>query len=317
MRAVRGMKDNVPPSGSGAKQQAPVRRLPTMKTMRITSLNPGRSIYRATLVVAVLTTALVVLCSLPLGENTMGRDLSRLKRALRAAALPEIGFPQPGWPNPYARVLKILNHDGNDIPAIWRARALSRYAVYLGSITPYGSGNSTWMSRKEAALLRLVVRICPKYANGWVRLALQGTWNAKSGQFLLRAYRADPANPYVEYLRAFEIWQQHSKGHPGLYTGNLGFTSRKWIRAFCYRGLMYLKTRKLRPDAPGIPALGGQSLWVAWIRPALGYYEPQQLAMLDAGRWKPGPCPDPWPPPERKSTTAPAGTRPAKADGGR
>jgi hypothetical protein len=245
--------------------------------------------------------------------------VAKLRAALRQAASKASiwGYPAAGWPNPYARVLAILNREGPHLPPIWRAKALSRYAVYVGGLDAKYVGatpvrDPAQYRAKEKILLHRAVRICPDYANGWVLLALLRRMSATNlhqellmNRYLGRALRADPLNPYANSMRAVEIVEQYGghASHPkaGAFHGDFGFSSPRWVRAFCYRALIYLKYHNPQVEQR---ILSQPNADVDFFRVALKYYEPKQLALLDAGKWEPGPCPDPWPPAMRKPSQA-------------
>jgi hypothetical protein len=235
--------------------------------------------------------------------------VTKLKRALKVAAQRALtpGFPSFGA-DPYLPVLKVLKDEKNRLPAIWQAKALARYAAYLNS--PALSFTSTVteeaLHRRSMAILHRAVVIAPTYTNGWVMLAREAmSEENKAGRaafsiYLLHAYNTDPKNPYVQALRAWEIMVNHGGHniHSGPINGNLGFLTQKWIRAFCFRAMVYLADRNPSTDARVMGQ--GNAVWVSVCRAAVKYYEPKQLTYLEAGKWKPGPCPDPWPPPMHK-----------------
>ncbi len=221
------------------------------------------------------------------------------------------GFPRFG-PNPYAPVLRILHQYGDQLPAVWRARALGQYADFLclpWRISSYPSRSVAAAFRKKGqAILIRAVGVDPGYTNGWISLALISlSQKAKAPnpafpRYLVRAYDTDPLNPYVQGLRAWEICIKYG-GHgisAGPFTGNVGFNSRKWIRSFVYRALMFLKYRHTQTLPKVFGNLGGT--WTGFFRETIKFYAPKQLMKLDAGEWKPGPCPDPWPPPAKLAT---------------
>jgi hypothetical protein len=250
------------------------------------------------------------------GAKAMAQLQVALQRAVQAEVTTAIpGEPVPAafaWKNPYAPVQALLRKDASLLPRIWQARALGREAAYLHSVS-YGCKPTTAkrFRTKARRLLLRAVKIAPGYSNGWVMLAWQriGTvapdWDKTSDAYLLRAYRADPSNPCVEYLRAFAIWRQYgARWEPsGIFKGDLGFKSQKWIRAFCYRALMFFKYQNLHISSIYLPVSAPASVpW--WLSTGLKYYDPQEFAALDAGTWEPGPCPDPWPPAMRKPSQA-------------
>ena len=273
---------------------------------------------------AVLTLAGVFMVARGDGNS----PLAQLKRALEHAEpiAPLSGYPAPPWANPYARVLKVLRTERRQLPKRWQARAWAQYAVYIGELAPQNGRphGHRWYRRREKAILLHAVAICPAYASGWAQLAslywLEAfhaagkpsyrRYRAAFHHYLAAALRASALNPYANALRALDI-DEFSRAS-GPYTGNLHFRPAKWSRAFCYRALVSLRYAKGRSPL-GFARFKGSSATVgglAWsdsyfFRPALKYYEPKQLAELDAGVWKPGPCPDPWPPPEKKAVNAP------------
>ncbi len=272
------------------------------------------------------------------GQGPRNRHLvDQFRSVLRQAAKKSRywGYPLHGWPNPYAKVLILLRRDGSRLPRIWRARALARYATYIGGLGQHYVGKAraliphpgAWYVAKKKLLLRRAVSVCPSYADGWIALALvlqdqhhyagyiKNSHHAFFDLYLKRALRAGPLNAYANSLRALEIinnygghWR-HPPSH--IFHGDFGFSSPQWARAFCYRALVYLKYRRPHTKRGFLASLDG--LDVGFFRVALKYYEPKQLAELDADIWKPGPgpSPDPWPPPEKKAARAPPTTRPA------
>lgn len=243
-----------------------------------------------------------------------------LKQWLFYARQANTGYPLFGK-NPYDRALQILRKDRGEIPPIWRSRALAQYAMFLA--TPGWANYKTTKApkrylEKAKRLLRESLALSPRYVNGWLRLmaveyALHH-WNRMNRQgshCLVVAARLDPDNPLVQEARAWQIVLMPGAVHviPGKPLdppGNLGFVSAKWRRAFCYRALLYLKYHNAKMEWRVEHVSGVAGLF----RAALKFYEPHQLAALEAGKWKPDPAADPWPPkpkPLAKKGTAPAG----------
>jgi hypothetical protein len=250
------------------------------------------------------------------GITPTEKAVTDLKKALAKADfdVPRSGgFPRFGV-NPYAPVLRIVRQYGHRLPAIWRARALGHYADFLClpwrfSSYPNKSVAAAYQKKGEAILIR-AVGIAPGYTNGWISLALVSMSrqnkinNAAFRRYLLRAYDTDPLNPYVQGLRAWDVCRKHG-GHgvsSGTFTGNVGFNSSKWRRVFCYRALMFLRYRQTKT----LPRVFGNltNLWTVFFRETVNFYAPKELAQLDAGKWEPGPCPDPWPPVMRNPSQA-------------
>jgi hypothetical protein len=246
------------------------------------------------------------------------RAVTKLKQALAyAQQTTGDGYPLFGK-NPYRKVLRVLRTYGTKIPPLWRSRALARYASFLLHFGNYSYKSNKVPEKyldKAKALLHEAVKLSPKYAGGWIRLAYLecylrgGSWRHLHS--LRLAARLDPHNPLVQAARAWEIVLMPGAVHviPGKPLdppGNFGFVSAKWRRAFCYRALLYLKYHNERYEF----RVAYVSLDAAVFRSALKFYEPKQLAALEAGKWKPDPAADPWPPkpkPLAKKDTAPAG----------
>ncbi len=242
----------------------------------------------------------------------------KLKQWLAYAAAAGTGYPLFGK-NPYHRALRILRDDRASIPPIWRSRALARYGIFLA--TP-GWANYTGAVPKKyldkaRRLLHESLALSPRYVNGWIRLAYlqDGYRNAGWSHLpsLQEAARLSPDNPLVEAARAWAIWQVHGAPHmkagPVVPPGNMGFLSARWRRAFCYRALMYLKYHNAKMEFRVVHFYGSAPVF----RDALKFYEPRQLAALKAGRWKPDPAADPWPPPATQPAKKTAATRRAKS----
>ena len=238
--------------------------------------------------------------------------VAELKKALREAYSQDL-------PNPYGPVLAILRRDGTKLPILWRARALERYGVYLIGRGRFGYPRHgiarAYRVEGRATLLR-ALRLRHHYGNALAALAFSYMPNPTPEsmktfyRYLAMAGRADPENACIEYMRTVQIFEQHAVRTPFKTTtpqGDLLFSSRRWARAYCYRALLCLKYWSLRTERH---VWGGRWGARGFLRPALKYYEPKQLAELDAGVWKPGPCPDPWPPPEKTVAKAPPATRP-------
>ncbi len=266
--------------------------------------------------VLAMGTALLLAGEVP----SFGGALARLRYALKNSEQQAMlsGYPRPGWANPYAPLLAILHKDGPQLPRLWRARALSQYAAYLALLYPAdGHPHRPQRHRREAeALLQRALAVDPEYASGWAELAFLHHPEELAGKratfdhYLAKALRADPLNPYANALRAMDIFTVRG-GHPpfgGSFDGNVGIRSKKWVKIFCYRALVSL--RFFSEQSPlgfarfkgSMATVGGYSwLQTDFFRTALKYYEPKELALLDAGVWKPGPCPDPWPPAATKN----------------
>ncbi len=271
---------------------------------------------------------MVVLCVAGLGvllfaapRKPQSPAVRRLRRALGAARTASTGYPLFGK-NPYLPVLKILRVDRGQLPLIWQSRALAQYAQFLD--TPGWANYTTTVPPKKylkvaKALLLRAVQLSPGYVTGWLGLHRVAAWratpsaNAEAERYLITAYRLDPHNPVVAGLRAWEIWQAHGAHNirPGLPPppGHMGFLSARWVHAFCYRALVFLKYQDRIPRHWAQQTQG----WRRAFGAALKRYEPGAYAEAMAGTWKPGPCPDPWPPPATQPARKAATTRRAKS----
>lgn len=245
-----------------------------------------------------------------------------LAHADRQAMLPGGSDVTP--PGPYALVIQQArkNSAGPDaIPPLWRARAFTHYAGFLRQIPTWdrsGSPSSVLLPKILANLHR-ATRIDPSYAGAWTGLAwlhqsalYHGHHGRKFSRYLAQALRLSPDDSNAEGMRAMLIMERHG-GHgtkSGLFTGRVGFNSKKWRRAFCYRAAMYLEYYK-KPKKVSLffppPRIG------SLLTTALKYYAPRQLAEVRNGTWKPDPSADPFPPPVKKA--APAKTKPAATQG--
>ncbi|MGC8553496.1 MAG: hypothetical protein ACP5O7_11610 [Phycisphaerae bacterium] len=269
---------------------------------------------------AVVAGTTVVAAVAVVHRMAMKGPVAELQAALRQAdsSAHLSGYPRRGWPDPYRLVLTILHREGDRLPPIWWARSFAHYAAYMGGLDQNYVGQaakviphpSAWYRARKTALLRRAVSICPQYANGWAMLAAsEQRWidtprRAKMDIYMERALQADPLNPYANALRAIEIVTEYGGHGPAfkhshIFRGDFGFSSPRWAKVFCYRALVYMKYRNPRVESRMFFS------YVNMYRTALKYYEPRELALLDAGVWKPGPCPDPWPPAATKNS-APA-----------
>ncbi len=273
----------------------------------------GRIIFLATATGIILG---IVAFGASNGATKASGPAIRMKRALSAAAKASIGsgYPLPGWPNPYKNVLRILRADGGKLSAHCKARALTLYAGFIGSRNPYGGTphSYAWYREEEESILLRAVKVDPDCHAPRVALAITHQHLFGTPQeyiydkYLADALRVDPTSGCANYLRAVEIMSLYG-GH-GLkdgasFHGNAGFASKKWVNAFCYRALFALRGLGIHRGISYPPPFNifySRSL----IRKGLRYYQPLQYAELQAGTWKPGPCPDPFPPPVKKSSSA-------------
>lgn len=220
-------------------------------------------------------------------------------------------------PDPYAGILHMRQHADEKlsvIPPAWQARALTRHSAYLRLFASSGGqGHSAkWYREKMLSALRHATRIDPAYGGAWAALAyyyrndFSALGRAKFERCLAEALRLDPQNANAQGLRAVLIQRQHSGfgiKSGSVFTGNMGFRSRKWTDAFCCRALMYfwcLRQERGKPRfwPPAVPR--------NWVEISLKYYAPKQLAEVEKGTWIPGPSADPWPPAERRHHAEPS-----------
>ncbi len=260
-----------------------------------------------------------------------GGSEARLERALQSARKAAVltGYPSPGWPNPYKKVLRILRVDRAGIPPARQAEALTLYAGFIGNLNPFGGKphSHAWYRKKEQSILLRAVKICPGCPAPWVALALMHEAALASrrrhifNEYLAGALRADPNDRYANYLRAQEIFSAHG-GHRWrsgvIFHGDAGFVSKKWIQVFCYRSSIALErpARENSTFAIRFEQFPYDMFFdKLFLKLALKHYAPRQYAELQAGTWKPGHCPDPFPPPVKKSSIAK--TKPAATQGGK
>lgn len=210
--------------------------------------------------------------------------------------------------SPFAPVMLVLRHEGRQLPKVWRARVLGRYASYCLNFWDDSNRNVAYTryEKKAVALLEKALHVDPYYSNNWVRLAGLATPKRPIPHALTlctaMALYVCPRNPIANLLRASLITGHGRFVIPRKTPGGpaprafFSFTP-KFARAYCYRMLMYRQYR--------MPRRGTYDFWFFTLR-WRGYwhvfeysverYEPSQVKLAVAGAWKPGPSPDPWPP---------------------